>query len=111
MLFSLLDKEDGVFHNRDLLMKLLKATPDGDVVSKLFEGCVEWCPNLALVVLENGDSTSIIVAGIAKSCTLSRHASVAIGAVRSPGYSLRAFSRGCLCCQRALQRPVKILST
>lgn len=33
MFFSLLDKDDGVFHNRDFLMKLLKATPGGDVVS------------------------------------------------------------------------------
>eukprot|EP00904_Undaria_pinnatifida_P009806 jgi/Undpi1/5956/HiC_scaffold_2.g01230.m1 len=29
--FSLLDKEDGVFHNRELLMRLLSATPGGDV--------------------------------------------------------------------------------
>lgn len=30
--FSLLDIEDGVFHNRELLLRLLATTPDGDVV-------------------------------------------------------------------------------
>lgn len=29
--FSLLDIEDGVFHNRELLLRLLSTTPDGDV--------------------------------------------------------------------------------
>lgn len=31
--YSLLDSDDGVFHNRDFLMRLLNATPSGDVVS------------------------------------------------------------------------------
>lgn len=30
--FSLLDIEDGVFHSRELLLRLLATTPDGDVV-------------------------------------------------------------------------------
>ena len=32
--YSLLDTDDGVFHNKDLLINLLKATPGGDAVSK-----------------------------------------------------------------------------
>lgn len=30
---SLLDTDDGVFHNKEMLMRLLKASPQGEVVS------------------------------------------------------------------------------
>lgn len=33
MFYSLLDTDEGIFHNRDFLMRILKATPGGDVVS------------------------------------------------------------------------------